>query len=288
MTTPAPAIKVKGRGRHYPDPARVSSEEWQHVLECEGMDGRDQCDFCPVDRAYPSVTNIKGTLVQEWMKPWVSRLLAEYAVDNADLIAKMAANDRDKAVKWVKSEPFDQVYNAAERGTSVHTYVERRAKGESQKRAARDLKPSARLHVPAVEAFIRDEIAEFLAIERTVYCERGRYAGTLDAVVRTRKGYKALADWKTSKAVYDDVALQLAALRHADRVLVDASAQKWAAMPPVDGAFAVALKPDADYEMRWAKDTEAAHAAYLSLREVWDWNSLPKSAVLSRPIRPKR
>lgn len=290
MTAPAPAIKVRGLGRHYPDPARVTPEEWQHVLECDGMETpRRQCTYCPVDRSYPSVTNIKKALAQDWMKPWVARLMAEYMVENHEFIGRMAAKDYDKAVRWCKSEPFDQAYNAAERGTSLHDYVERRAQGETPRSAASDLKPSAHSRVRPVEQFLKDYVVEFRGTEKTVYSDRG-YAGTLDAIVRL-SGPKIpdgvyVTDWKTSKRIYADVALQVAALRHADRILEDVELGEYALMPETDGAVAVAFTEEGQYEARIVKDSERDIEVYAHLIEVWKWHNLPLGQVLSRPIRP--
>jgi hypothetical protein len=69
--------------------------------------------------------------------------------------------------------------------------------------------------------FLEDEQPEIIWSEHTVFSRTHKYAGTADVIARMKVGetlVPVVIDVKTSKAVYDDVALQLCAYAKADFV----------------------------------------------------------------------
>lgn len=104
--------------------------------------------------------------------------------------------------------------NAADAGTVAHTMIERWLRGEP----ADDIDAAVDVYARGrngFENFLRwAEEARPRVIETEVYLvsEAHRFGGTFDAVIALGDSDELiLADWKTSKAVYDDHVWQMAA-----------------------------------------------------------------------------
>jgi hypothetical protein len=78
--------------------------------------------------------------------------------------------------------------------------------------------------------FLVDMQPRIFGVVVTVYSDDPCYAGTLDLWAEVKKGLFAgtwLWDWKSSKGVYGDYAIQLSAYRHAQRALVGGDDRAW-------------------------------------------------------------
>jgi hypothetical protein len=76
-------------------------------------------------------------------------------------------------------------------------------------------------------------------------------------------------DYKTGKKkLYDDVALQLAALRYAEVMVTDDG--EVLPMPDTEACVGVLIKPSG-YEIREVADPEAAYETFLHLLQVRQW-----------------
>ena len=131
---------------------------------------------------------------------------------------------------------------AADRGTSVHDYLEAAAEG----RSLPELTGDAARYQPAADRWLDSYQPRFVDAEFTVFGEG--YAGTADflAVV---DGRLVIGDYKTSKRLYPEVALQLAAIRHAEVIVKPDGASR--PVPPVEGCVAVLLTPACLEAWRW-------------------------------------
>lgn len=70
---------------------------------------------------------------------------------------------------------------------------------------------------PSIDAFLRWEVKynpEFIDAERKIYCDRFKYAGTVDAVAKIN-GRVCVIDFKTSKKIYKPYHLQVTAYAQA-------------------------------------------------------------------------
>jgi hypothetical protein len=157
----------------------------------------------------PGVTTIlsKG-LPKPALVNWAARTAAEYAVDNWPMLNDLPVSER---LDMIRRAPDATKNAAALRGTKLHDAAERLiAEGTV------DVEPD---QVPLVENYARflsewDVQAEY--VESAVYNVTQGYAGTLDLIARLADGRRWLLDIKTSKGVYGDMALQLAAYRYAE------------------------------------------------------------------------
>ena len=230
---------------------------------------------------YPSVTTILSVLDKPALPRWAAVEVATYAVEHRESWAGLPARD---AVELLKKAPWGKTKNAADAGTDAHAYCEARLKGEKAERP--DASLFSPLHGKAfenVDAILAELAPTAVAVEATAWSNAYGYAGTFDALVLIN-GELVLCDLKTSKGVYEEYALQLAAYRFADSILLPngteipmpeiARCQIWHA--PKEGKHAV-VEIRADFE-----EFEAFKAALA----IWRWKAEHAPAVITKT--PKR
>jgi hypothetical protein len=232
MTTPALAQNVKGKGRHYAHPTTGD--------------------------LVPSVTNVLSMLAKPALVGWAARTVAELAADLRDSLPKM---ERAEVVTLLKGAASRTGNKAATRGTDVHAFLEARLCGFDTP----PLDAAAEQYRHAAELFLEHERPERIATEITTFTPT--YAGTADAVVRIG-GRTCLIDYKTSKAIYPEATLQLAALWsgqiwHDGKELVE--------RVPIDELIVVRIGIG-EYELGYVRDPSAALSTFHALLQVWHWH----------------
>lgn len=235
MTQPALAFNKRGMGRHYRHP--VTGDE------------------------VPSVTSVIDCLAKPALVGWASKETARYAFRNRKALA--ALDDEEAALDLLKGAPYKTREKRADVGSTVHAIAEALAQDEPLPEFGSEEESYANGFLQ----WVADHDVRFHAVEVTVFDVEGGYAGTFDfdADVDDRR---VIGDHKTGKGVYDEVALQLAALSWAPEQVVDGEV---VSPPHYDGAVVVHLKPN-DYVMYEADVGERARNTFLALREVWDWH----------------
>ena len=237
MTTPALAQNVRGKGRHYQAP-----------------DGE----------LVPSVTNVIGILDKPALPRWAAKMVAERAMVMKASLAKMDDGD---IVDTLKAAPWQRSSRAADRGTDIHAYLEARLNLWEPEELSDDAMP----YKDAADAWL-DECGptEVLGTEVTLF--NPAYAGTTDLIMR-RGDRMVIADFKTSKAIYDEAALQLSALfgcyTDADGKTVPWRAEDGAVMETPE---LVVIRIGADgWEEKTVADPEAGLATFYGLLDAWHW-----------------
>ena len=177
--------------------------------------------------------------------------------------------DVDGAVKWAINKVFEDLGDAAARGTEVHTAAEKYALG-----LLPDIDPAVEPYVEQYRRFLTDFEPQFLMAEAPVYNLTYRYAGTLDGIA-VIDGKTVVVDIKTTKhgpnardkrgklktrPPFPEVALQLTLYRRAELVglladrkeiqyrryyVFDADAHT-EPMPETEGGVCVVISPE-DY-----------------------------------------
>ena len=237
MTTPALAQHIRGRGRHY-----------------AGPDGE----------LVPSVTNVISILDKPALPRWSAKMVAETAYRMRHALSEM---DESEAVDMLKGSPWSKSKRAADRGTDIHGYLEAHLNGWH----IDDLSPDAEPYRAAADAWLEANSGiEVVATELTVF--NPAYAGTMDLVCRL-DGRLTIADFKTSKQIYDEAALQLAALwgctTDADGDPVPWRDGKGLPTEPVD-LLVIRIGED-KHETKRVADPDGALIAFISLLEAWHW-----------------
>lgn len=233
MTTPALAFNVPGRGRHYTHPA--------------------------TGQPVPSVTNIIGVLDKPALPRWAAKMVAENAWKMRHSLVEMGEAE---CIDVLKGSPWRKSNRAADRGTTVHDYLH--AAAESVELV--ELEGEAAAYKVGADDFLDRYKPQFVRTEFTVFGDG--YAGTADfmAVIC---GRLVIGDYKTGKDLYPEVALQLAAIRHATSITtVDSEGVE--PMPDVDGCVAVLITPQRA-RVHWVDAGAGAFRAFVACRDAWLW-----------------
>ena len=229
MTTPALAQNVRGKGRHY-----------QHPKTGELL---------------PSVTNVIGVLNKPALPRWSAKMVAEQA---AAMKTSLPNLEDAEIVDMLKGAPWRKSGRAADRGTTVHAYLEARLQGLEPK----EISGEAARFRKAADAFLDEWTPEPLHLEMTVFGDG--YAGTGDLWAVLNNGAVAVLDYKTSKAIYPEAALQLAALAHAT---LDPDGNP---IPATDEAWVIRIGEDG-YEAKQVADLDYNYQAFMAALQLWHW-----------------
>lgn len=158
------------------------------------------------------VTTLLGDgMRKKALEHWSANETAAYAVNNWDELSGLPVAARLEKLKKARFEVRDE---AARRGTEIHALAEQLIGGLEV-----DVPEEIRGHVESAVKFLDDWQIVPILTETSVWSEKGRYAGTLDGVVTSRRlpGRVILMDWKSNRSgIYGETALQLAAYAGAD------------------------------------------------------------------------
>ena len=244
MTTPVLAENVKGKGRHYRHPE--------------------------TEELVPSVTNIIDVLSKPALPRWAAKETAQAAWKMRHSLDAMGETE---AVDVLKGSPWRNSGRAADRGTSIHDYLEAAAGGRHV-----ELSGEAWNYKAAADEFLETYRPTIHLTEFSVFGDG--YAGTADFLAEI-DGRLVIGDYKSSKALYPEIALQLAAIRYAHHIV---DAEGGDPMPEVDGCVGVLLTPDG-CEVREIDAGPEAFEAFLACLTAWRWRKAgnPVGDVLPAP-----
>jgi hypothetical protein len=238
MTTPALAENVKGRGRHY----RTHEDE-----------------------LVPSVTNIIGILDKPALPRWAANMVAERAMHLKHSLGNMSDSE---VVDTLKGAPWSKSQRAADRGTDIHAYLEARLNGLEPEELSADAEP----YKAAADDWFDAVGASFEDVQTEVTLFHPRYAGTTDLIGRV-DGRINIVDFKTSKAIYDEAALQLSALAGC-YTQADGSTVPWrdetGFMVEVPRLVVVRIGADKWQEKEVANPHDGM-TAFFGLLDAWHW-----------------
>lgn len=184
-----------------------------------------------------SVTTAMKSLAKPFLIGWAAKMSAECAVEDHAIIGAMLEkkNGKKAALDYIKQARYRDAGGKADRGTIVHAAVEAYLDGKAvdpdhvqhqleEKAVPEHLWDATFKMIDGVTEFLFDFEPEILRSESTVYSRTHEYAGTLDILAKIRIGKSklpAVLDIKTSKAIYNETAMQLAAYGRADFVGLD-------------------------------------------------------------------
>jgi plasmid stabilization system protein ParE len=241
------------------------------------------------DIKYPGVTSVVGMLPKPFLAFWQAKMVAELAVDSLDFIEQMAQRDRDGAVQYLKGAANRYTKTRARVGSEAHDLFERLIRGERVGRVHPDMVPYQR----NFSAFLDGVQPELVRAEDVAWSDEHQYAGSFDGILRLKldengkpdpHGETALvmADWKTSKSTYPDVALQMSAYAHAE-VIIDPAGNR-EPMPDFDGAVVLHITEDQAAFKPVRIDEGEVFAHFLHLRSTFEWVNKVSKTVLGDPI----
>jgi hypothetical protein len=182
------------------------------------------------------VTTVLGDGIPKKALPnWAAREVATFAADNLDVISEL---ERDAVIDLLKGAPWRDRDRAARRGTEVHQLAEQLAAGEEV-----TVPDELVGHVDSYLQFLDDWQPTNELIEVVVGHHTHKWMGTLDMIATLNDGNRWLLDIKTTRSgIFGEVAIQLAAYRHAEFMLDDNDSQQ--PMPQVDRVGAIWVRAD--------------------------------------------
>lgn len=216
----------------------------------------------------PSVTTIIGVVDKSGpLVGWAKKITAEAAVDHrAEIEGWVTLSGRDGAVSMLKTVAVAERDRAANRGTEVHTLAEGIARGQEVE-IPEELAP----YIASYRQFLVDWSPEYLAAEEMVANLMHGYAGTLDGIAKLA-GETWLLDIKTSKGVYAETALQLAAYGNA-QFIGRAGTERRFRIPPIDRYGVIHVRPER-YQLIPIEVTRATFGAFLAAKAIHDWRGV--------------
>jgi hypothetical protein len=192
-------------------------------------------------RAVGVTTALKG-IPKDALVPWAAKEVATYVVDNIfDVKRMLDSGGRYPTIDFLKGIPNQKRDTAAVRGTEVHALAEKYIRGEEIE-VPEHLQP----YVDGYVSYINDWSPASIHEELVVANRTHGYAGTLDSIQDIPTLGRALVDYKTSRGVYGETALQVAAYRYAE-VYLDTEGNEHP-MPEVEKTYVLHIQPN-DYDL---------------------------------------
>jgi hypothetical protein len=177
-----------------------------------------------------------------------------------------------------KNSLYDERDIAADVGTYIHALVEWHIEGEGPNRPVPDPsldKDAVAKGLRGYDNFLRWEEQSGLFVvswEKPLVSEKYQYGGTPDGMFEF-KGRIALGDWKSSKKVYMDNILQLAAY-------IILWEESFPDQPITDGAHIVRFSKDyGDFEHRSFDNLDLEKRQFLLLREAYANDQLIRKRI---------
>jgi hypothetical protein len=232
-----------------------------------------------------SVTHTIAALPKEGIPRWAARTVAEYAFDHPDEWRHLPREDWEEqvetaagrqkkvihkgAVSTLKGIPWQVRDQAGARGSEVHDVVEKMINGE-------DYTVEAEVYpwVAAAQEFVarcrpRPRLTEVSVFNDTyLYAGSADFLGSFDALPEL--GPDVLADYKTGKDVYDDMAVQLVAYAMAEYYLdAEDRERPW---PQASAAVIVHLSP-AGFKVYRSPLRKMLWEVFLAARTIRAWQT---------------
>jgi hypothetical protein len=226
----------------------------------------------------PSVTTVMGVLDKSGpLIGWAKRVTAEAAVANADQIPGwVAMAGKAGAVSLLTKAATQTRDKAADVGTRVHALAESVARGVPV-----ELTEEERPFLAAYQAFLAEWQPRYLAAEEMVVSLTHGYGGTFDAIVEMA-GDVWMLDTKTSKGVYPETSLQLAAYTFADFIGRPADDKRYS-IPPITAYGVLHLRPEGYEVVPYSVDADT-FAAFLDARRLYAWRATQATKVMGQPL----
>ena len=197
-----------------------------------------------LDKTHVSgVTTIIGKGVPKpALTRWSAKTVAEYVADNETAVAGLREMGRAPMVAALSQTPWQKRDDAGVRGTEVHAIAEEIVNGREV-----DVPERLMAYVDDYVRFLDQWSVEPIVTEISVANRTQWYAGRPDFIGRIGGifgGAITCLDWKTSKGVYGETALQTAAYARAEFYVASNDDQTELPLPQVERLGVVHITPE--------------------------------------------
>lgn len=248
-----------------------------------------------------SVTTILGGgIPKPALTGWAAREAATYAVENAAELARLVKAGgvkKKEALDRIKGAPWRQRDDKADLGTATHDVAEAMGLGDAIDIDQYDER--IRGYLRSLSLWWDAWQPRVEMTEATVWSREWGYAGTLDLIADVDmpddpRSYaefagqtvRMLIDYKTSKGVYGETALQLVAYERAEFVLLDDGRE--VEKPPCALGGVVHIQPDGKIaRFHPVRLTDESWHTFLYAREIARWSRRggPSDSAVGQPLR---
>jgi len=206
-----------------------------------------------------SVTTALKGIPKDALPRWAAKTVARHALDNiSTLAADIEHHGYGPTLSLLAGIPDNQRDTAAIRGTDVHTLAEKYIAGEEVEVPA-ELAP----YVRGYAQYVEDWNPTSLFDEVIVASRKHNYAGRLDSIQDLPGRGVSLVDYKTSSRIYGQHALQCAAYRYAEVMVVDDEERP---MVPVERVLILHIQPET-YDLIPVQADEVAFRKFLVAKD---------------------
>lgn len=156
------------------------------------------------------VTTILATLAKPALIPWAAKMAVEAALEKLKPGVAYTQDQLEAILSWAKDAHVRTKEEAASHGTRAHELIESFLHtGQTPDLENED--PHVQNCFALFEEFWQANQFRVVDLEAYVADVNLGYGGTVDCLVRDKNGRLVLLDWKTSKAVYPEMQLQVVA-----------------------------------------------------------------------------
>jgi len=231
----------------------------------------------PEARKLPGVTTVIGLLDKPALVAWAAQQSADYAIEHWDELANKPIGERQRLIERAR---FTSNKKATTKGQTVHAMAEALQNGKPVETTdavmLADIQALARL----LDQWQIQPVATEVPLCNTT----DLWAGTCDVIADIPKLGRVMLDFKTGKAIYDEIALQLAAYARANlRLEGDGAAAT--EQPPFDGinttvGYGIHVR-DGLAQIQPVRIDDDVYQSFLSLVDLW-WHWAEPTAWANR------
>lgn len=242
---------------------------------------------------FPSITTVIGAGVPKpALVRWGPKMVARYVIENlAEVVADAASLPEVAREKKLKEAPTRYTEARGKRGDEVHAWAEWYGGWQLGERLDEPEVPEAsQAALIGLKMFLNDWKPEFVHVEKTVVNKTKGYAGTFDFIawlnVHGVGRVLCLGDYKTSKGVYPEVGLQLAAVRYAEVMLTpDGDGYREDPVPGVAMCVEVHIL-DGDYDVIPIEAGPDQFLAFRAAIAVRHFQEVTSRRTVGKPVLP--
>ena len=224
-------------------------------------------------------TILSGGIPKPALPRWAAKSVAEWVADNPEGLIQLQTMGRAPMVEALKNVPWQVRDEAAIRGTDVHALAEKLINGEEIQVPDHLVK-----HVNGLASLLDDFHITPILTEVSVGNRKLWYAGRLDTI-SVMGSDNWLLDFKTSKGVYGETALQTAAYARAEFYVEDDKWDEELKLPAIQRIGVIHITEDGS-TLHDLGDIDKAfkvfqHVHYLNSKTEWMKN------LVSAPLTPE-
>lgn len=169
------------------------------------------------DEKIPNVSGVVGVIEKPNLGRWRLSEAIRFLYENLRPGVEYDEVDIADMLRQAEMEHILTSTRATDIGSIIHDWIERYiyALADGEELPPHPVNKEAQMGTKTFLTWIEKQNVQFLETERKVFSREHQYTGTMDALVRLESGEIELWDFKSSKRLYPEHGIQIAAYAHA-------------------------------------------------------------------------